>query len=210
MPFDAVALVLFQNNSTKNPTVRVLWCSKFFSHLRGEIWHFSYVSLQFNEGIAIMKLEVSRSMKWLYCLTLIAAIFPTGVFGASGWMGLVTGGGLLQGGFIFVIPLLLIVGYRVFLVTRKPHTLDSCITGKGIKALRVMGIVLMVIGMVASIGILFLKPLTLGIFGTPGDAGIAFFAMGMWLYFFSSAGLYGLLLFEASRLLGFETQSVES
>lgn len=156
-----------------------------------------------------MKLKASRSLKWLYCLSLIAAIFPTGIFGAAGWMGLVTGRGILQGGFIFVIPFLLIVGYRVFLVARRPHTLDSYITGKGIKALRVIGIFLMAIGMVASIGIFFLKPLTFGIFGTPGDAGIAFFAMGMWLYFFSSAGLYGLLLFEGSRLLGFETQSVE-
>ena len=35
-----------------------------------------------------MKTVASRSLKWLYCLILIAAVFPSGLFGAAGWVGL--------------------------------------------------------------------------------------------------------------------------
>jgi len=64
----------------------------------------------------------------------------------------------------------------------------------------------MSIGLIGSLTIFFIKPLALGIFGKPGDGGVAFFVVGVLVYFISSSGLLGLLMFEASRLFGFEAQ----
>jgi hypothetical protein len=153
-----------------------------------------------------MKTEASKSLKWLYCLTLIAAIFPTGIFGAAGWVGLATGGGLLSGGIIAVAILLAVFIYRIVLVTRNRHTLDAYIANTRIKLLRNIGIFLMIIGLIGSFSIFFIKPLALGIFGKPGDSGVAFFVVGVFVYLISSSGLLGLLMFEASRLFGFEAQ----
>ncbi|MFY9259008.1 MAG: hypothetical protein WAO71_00715 [Gallionella sp.] len=156
-----------------------------------------------------MKTEASRTLKWLYCLTLIAAIFPTGLMGARGWVGLTTGGGLFGGGIIAVVILLAIFIYRIVLVARNPHTLAAYIASTRIKLLRYFGIFLMSIGLLGSFTIFFIKPLALGIFGKPGDNGIAFFVVGVFVYLISSSGLLGLLLFEASRLFGFEAQLKE-
>lgn len=153
-----------------------------------------------------MKTEARRSLKWLYCLTLISAIFPSGLLGAAGWVGLATGGGLLSGGMVAVSIFLVIVIYRIVLVARSPYTLDAYVVGTPIKLLRYLAIFLMVIGLIGSFAIFFIRPLALGIFGQPGNGGVAFFVMGVMIYLISSAGLAGLLLFEASRLFGFEAR----
>ncbi len=64
----------------------------------------------------------------------------------------------------------------------------------------------MAIGLIGSFTIFFIKPLALGIFGKPGDSGVAFFVVGVLAYLISSSGLMGLLMFEASRLFGFEAR----
>ena len=153
-----------------------------------------------------MKTEASSSLKWLYCLTLIAAIFPSGLLGAASWVGLATGGGLLSGGIVAVAILLVLFGYRIVLVVRGPHTLDAYIASTRIKLLRNFGIFLMAIGLIGSFTIFFIKPLALGIFGKPVDSGVAFFVVGVFAYLISSSGLMGLLMFEASRLFGFEAR----
>lgn len=96
--------------------------------------------------------------------------------------------------------------YRIVKVVRKPHTLDAHITSKRILLLRRFGIVLMVLGVVGSLAIFFVKTISLGIFSKPGDSGIAFFVTGIFVYLVSSVGLPGLLIFEASRLFGFEAK----
>ena len=153
-----------------------------------------------------MKAEASRSLKWLYCLVLIATIFPTGKLGASGWVGLATGGGIFGGGIVGLAILLAIFIYRIVVVARNPHTLDAYVTSKGTKLLRSFGIFLMVIGLIGSLAVFFIRPLAMGIFGKPGDAGAAFLVVGLALYVMSSAGIAGLLMFEASRLFGFEAR----
>lgn len=153
-----------------------------------------------------MKTEIGRSLKWLYCLTLIAGIFPSGLFGASGWIGLATGGGMFSGGLAAVaIPLAVFI-YRIVLVVRNPHRLDAYVTSTPVRLLRNLGIVLMVLGLIGSFGIFFIGPLALGIFGKAGDGGVAFFVVGLVVSLISSAGLSGLLAFEASRLFGFEAK----
>jgi hypothetical protein len=64
----------------------------------------------------------------------------------------------------------------------------------------------MVAGLIGSFGIFFIGPLTLAIFGKSGDGGVAFFVVGLVISVISSAGLSGLLAFEASRLFGFESR----
>lgn len=153
-----------------------------------------------------MKTQASRTLKWLYCLTLIAAIFPSGLLGAAGWVGLATGGGLFSGGVFVVAILLAIVITRIVRVVRCSHTLDAYVTSTPIKLLRYLAIFLMVIGLIGAFSIFFIRPLALGLFGQPGDSGVAFFVMGIVIYLISSAGLLGLLMFEASRLFGFEAR----
>ncbi|MBI3903961.1 MAG: hypothetical protein HY306_13630 [Nitrosomonadales bacterium] len=153
-----------------------------------------------------MQTEASRSLKWLYCLTLLAAVFPTGMFGATSWGGLAAGGGILSGGVFALAILLAIFIYRIVLVARNPHTLNAYITSTRVKYLRRLGIFLMVAALIGSFAIFFIRPLTLGIFSKPGENGIAFFVTGVFIYLISSMGLPGLLIFEASRLFGFEAQ----
>jgi hypothetical protein len=153
-----------------------------------------------------MQTAAGRSLKWLYCLILIVTIFPSGMLGASGWVGLATGGSIFSGGLIGLAILFAIFIYRIVLVARSPHTLDAYVTSTPLKLLRYFGIFLMVIGLIGSFAVFFIKPLALGIFGKPGDAGVAFFVVGVVLYVISSAGLAGLLMFEASRLFGFEAR----
>ena len=153
-----------------------------------------------------MKTETSRALKWLYCLTLIAGIFPSGLFGASGWIGLATGGGMFSGGLAALAIFLAVFIYRIVLVVRNPHRLDAYITSTSVRLLRNFGIFLMIAGLIGSFGIFFIGPLALGIFGKAGDGGVAFFMVGLVISLISSAGLSGLLAFEASRLFGFEAK----
>ena len=153
-----------------------------------------------------MKTEASRSLKWLYCLTLITTLIPSGLFGAASSVGLATGGGILSGGIVALATLLAIFIYRIVVVARSPHTLDAYITSTRIRMLRSLSIFLMVIGLLGSFAIFFIQPLAMSFFSKPGDSGVAFFVMGIALYLISSAGLAGLLMFEASRLFGFEAK----
>ena len=68
-----------------------------------------------------MQTEASRSLKWLYYLILIVTIFPSGLLGASGWVGLATGGGIFRGGLIGLAILFAIFIYRIVLVARFHH-----------------------------------------------------------------------------------------
>lgn len=153
-----------------------------------------------------MKTKAGLALKWLYCVSLIAAVIPSGLFGAAGWVGLATGGGMLGGSIVVLTIVLGIVVYRIVVVVRRPHTLDAFIPSTRIKIMRYFGIFLMIVGLIGALAIVFIKPLALSVFGQPGDSGVAFFVVGVVAYFVSSSGVLGLLLFEASRLFGFEAQ----
>jgi hypothetical protein len=154
-----------------------------------------------------MERKAGKLLKWLYCLTLVAMIFPSGLLGASGMVGMATGGGLMSYGMF--IGLLFVIGllYRIFLVVRFQNTLDAFVSGKFVKALRGVGIFLMVVGLSASLLIFFIKPLTLAIFGQSGGNGIAFFVVGVFLYFISALAWLGIIVFEISRFTGSKGKS---
>ena len=151
-----------------------------------------------------MKHKAGKLFKWLYCLTLLASIFPSGLFASSSWAALALGGGWMRGGLLLLLLWLIPFVYRIFLVIRYPSTLDAFVTGKLVKTLRFLSILFMVVGVLGSLAILFVKPLAMGIFGQPGDAGIAYFVTGIFFYFISSVGLPSIILFEVSRLISFE------
>jgi hypothetical protein len=71
-----------------------------------------------------------------------------------------------------------------------------------VRILRVARLLLMFAGLTAALLMLFIKPLTLMIFRQPGDNGVGFFVVGVFLYAFTGASWLGLGAFEAGRLLG--------
>lgn len=152
-----------------------------------------------------MRIEGTVWLKALYCLTLLGMIFPSALYGASGWVGPATGGGMLAaiglGGLVVTLALVL---YRVFTVVRVGASLDAFVHSVIIRGLRIIGILCMLAGLLGSLAIFFVKPIALALFGQPGDAGIAFFVTGLYAYGISQFSLPGILLFEFSRLLGFE------
>lgn len=144
-------------------------------------------------------LPASKPLKWLYCLTLAAMVVPAGILGASGAVGMATGGGLMGGGPIISLLLMVGVVYRIYKVVRVPNTLDSVASSGFGKVLCWLGILLMVVGLGASLLIFSIKPLTLAIFGQAEHIGAAFFVVGFFLYLFSAAGWLGIILFECGR-----------
>ena len=92
-----------------------------------------------------MKSKASRGMKWLYCLTLITVIFPSGMYGATSWAGLAAGGGLFSGGLLLLLVVPII--YRVILVARDPDRLAAYVSSARIKLLRNLAIFFMTIGL---------------------------------------------------------------
>ena len=151
-----------------------------------------------------MSIKANGYLRTLYCLALVLTLFPTGLFGASGFVGLAVGGGLLGIGMLFLLPILVAIIYRVFLVIRYKDRLDAIHVNGLTKFIRWLGILLMVLGVLGAIAILFSRVIALGIFGQPGEAGIAYFVVGVYAYFVAGLGLPGVMVFEASRLLGFE------
>lgn len=145
-----------------------------------------------------MRTKANQKLKWLYCLALIGAILP-GFLAASSWVGLAMG---WVG--IFQLPLLFIYGYRILLVMRHPTTLDAFVPTSWHAVLRKLGIGLMLLGTLAAFGMAFSGPLAQMIFGSRGPNGIAAFVVAMWFALASGAGVFGVICFEISRLLGFE------
>lgn len=109
-----------------------------------------------------------------------------------GWVGL------------FQLPLLLMYGYRIHLLIRHPTTLDAFVRTRWHAALRKLGIGLMLVGTLAAFGMAFSGQLAQLIFGTKGPNGIAAFVVALWFAMASGAGVFGVICFEISRLLGFE------
>lgn len=154
-----------------------------------------------------MYLDANGKLKWLYCLALATGLFPTLLAGASGWIAMAVGAGWLGGfGAFGLLPILILSIYRIVTVVKMQSALGAFITRPSVKVLRLLGISGMIIGVIGSIAILFIVPITVGLFGKMAYSGIAFFATGLGLYLIASVGLPALMLFEFSRLLGFETK----
>jgi hypothetical protein len=140
-------------------------------------------------------------LRALYCLSLLTWIFPGMVFGASSWIGLATGGGLLM--FPQLVAVLVIFFlYRVYQVIRHADALDADLSSAGIRALRAVGIAGMLIGTLSALGMLVVPLVTLLVFGgVKTDSGIELFIVGLVLWALSNVSPLGWALFELSRVI---------
>jgi len=110
--------------------------------------------------------------------------------------------GVLSGRTVVLLLIVVASLYRIVRVARFSSTLDVNITGIWVRMLRAGGVFLMCVGLTATLLIIFRKPFTLLIFPNPGNNGVGFFVVGVFLYAFVGAGWLGVIAFEFARLLG--------
>jgi hypothetical protein len=109
---------------------------------------------------------------------------------------------------LFVGPILLLLlgAYRIFSVAKDKNLLNCPVLSGVPRVMRVLGILAMVLGAIAALAWPFIKPIALAIFGKPGDSGVAFYVVGVYLAIAKGFAPLGVVLFEASRLMGFESE----
>ena len=146
--------------------------------------------------------SASRATRLLYCLALFSFL-PASLLGSSGWVGLTLG--RAGGGFVGQLVFLLIAAaviFRIYQVLRYRHALDAFVSDKFIGTLRALCIAVMLVGGLAGLAIFFIRPLALLIFKTPGDSGVAFYVVGVYLALGAPFGWQSCLAFEAVRWIG--------
>lgn len=148
-----------------------------------------------------MEIKASRALKLVYCLTLVG-IVPVGFVASSGWIGLLFGVSLFRPGLLFPVFLLLLITYRIVSVFRNPIALDVHVTGVFSRAIRAIAVSLMWTGLLSITGLFFVKPITLTIFHSAGDAGIGYFVVGAFLIMLAALGIVGTAVFEIIRVRG--------
>jgi len=142
---------------------------------------------------------------WITRLVYMVALlgFVVSSMAQSGWVGLATGGSVLaMMGPMVSMGVTALVLYRVYTVlryrdaiaARRPYLIGWLV--------RYAGWLVMLVAALGSLAIVFRGPLTLMLFKTPGENGIAFFVVGLYAVFAASAALPGVLIFELSRLMG--------
>lgn len=146
--------------------------------------------------------EASTLVRWTYCLAVLSAILP---FGMSGWVAATLGGSPMQS-FSFIGPILFLIlgAWRIFLVARHRSTLNAFVLGGVMKFMRTLGIAGMAVGVLYLVLRLSAGPLTRAIFRSRSENGVEFYVVGVYLAVLGSLAPLGIILFEFSRLLGFE------
>jgi hypothetical protein len=154
-----------------------------------------------------MKQAASASLKWVYAIVLLSSIVPFGL-ASSGWVTMATGGRASMAILPFAGPLiLLLVGlYRTYLVAQIPSTLASYPVTGFAGFLRRVGIFAMYVGAVVAILNLVSRPLMKLLITSRTESGAEFFVVGVYLSILGGIGIIGLLIFELSRIVGFENQ----
>lgn len=151
-----------------------------------------------------MTRNASLPTRAAYCITLLGAILPIGL-GKSGWVALATGPSL-AGSIPMLGPILfLVVGlYRVYGVVRTPGTLDATPATGFIAFLRRAGLLFLYVGAIAVVLGWAAGPLVHSLLRSRTENGVEFFVIGLIVAMLSQIGIIGLVLYEFSRLRGFE------
>lgn len=154
-----------------------------------------------------MKLAAPSSLKWVYSLVLLSAVLPVGL-AASSWVSLARGGSVM-GGIPFIGPFLfLLLGlYRIYLVARVPGTLSLSQVHGFPLFLRRVGVFALYVGAAVAILGWVAGPLMKTLMTQRTESGAEFFVVGLYLSMLGGIGILGLILFELSRLIGFESAS---
>lgn len=145
------------------------------------------------------------SASWLtrlvYCTALLAPVI--GTLGQSSWVGLATGGGVL--GAVGALPFQVVVAavvYRAYLVLRYRESLRARQANLFGQLLRLLGLLLMYVSAAGTLALFFVKPITLYLFKSPGDAGIGYFVVGVIAALSAGVGWAGCGAYELSRVMG--------
>jgi hypothetical protein len=149
---------------------------------------------------------VTPSLKWAYVIVVLTAVSPFGL-SHSGWVAMATGGGVLGGVPVLGPLVLLVVGvYRAYLVVKVPGTLESYPVAGFALGLRRIGVVALYVGAVMGLLDVLAGPLMMVLVRGRSQAGVGLFAAGLYLSILGRVGILALVLFELSRLVGFERQ----
>jgi hypothetical protein len=146
--------------------------------------------------------SASLATRLLYCVALFSYL-PAALLGMSGWIGLSlgrTGRGLA--GVVVLLLIAAAVAFRIYQVLRYRRALDAFVANKIVATLRGLCILAMLVGGLAGLAIFFIRPLVLFIFKTPGDSGVMFFVVGVYLMMVAPFGWKGSLAFEVTRWIG--------
>ena len=153
-----------------------------------------------------MDRPASFLLKLLYALIVLGTALMVG-FSSSGWM-MISARASPAALILALGPLLFlaIALHRVYRVARFRGTLDAPPMAGLAAALRSIGVALIYLGALAGLLSFASKPLMQMMMKGQSHAGIAFALIGIWLTVAAGLGLLGVLVFEYSRLLAFETQ----
>ena len=153
-----------------------------------------------------MSKDASLLTRIIYCLVVLGAVLPFGL-AKSSWVSLAMGGPGLAGSVPFIGPLvLLVIGvYRVVVVARTPGALASPPVAGFIAFLRAAGLFLLYLGAITTVLGWLAGPLMRMLVHARTESGAEFFFVGYIIALVGQVGVLGLLLFELSRLRGFET-----
>ena len=146
-------------------------------------------------------IEAPVWLRLLYSATLVAMVFPLGVAGMGGWVGLALGTSLIGS---LLLPLLVIVVWRVYVVWRYPTTLVRHRAGALIAALRGVAVVEMAIGCLAALALLLQRPIIEAMGGVRTESGIEYFVLQLGAVLIGGLGYQGIVIFEWTRLIGLE------
>jgi hypothetical protein len=144
----------------------------------------------------------SVPLRVFYCLAIVSVVLPWPV---SGWVALGLRGGTFSWFMAFAPLLLLVVGiWRIYQVAAFPHTLASYMEGGALKALRILGLIAMGCGVLTMLFRIAPGLLVGALGGQRSGMGVEFYVVGIYLALVSPLGPLGIVLFEGSRLMGFE------
>lgn len=153
-----------------------------------------------------MPIYASASLKISYVLVLLMATLPWGI---GQFSSVLLGDARLTLSLIVPAGLLVLGLYRVFTVLNNPYALCSYKVRGGPLLLRKIGVVALHVGAVVGVLNLFVIPFVLPLFiENKSGIGIEYFISGLALLMFrllaTSIGVWGLICFEWSRLIGLE------
>jgi len=149
------------------------------------------------------QMKRSRLFKFTYCATILSILLPFGLAGSS-WVRMTVGGGLAL--IPIIGPLLMLAAglTRCAQVWIRPSLLDGPVVAGYLRPIQMAGISLIYAGALIGVASWLSAPIAKMFIKDAGPNGILYYAIGVYLALLNSLGALGLIIFEATRLAGFE------